>query len=73
MIEKDKNGENPQTYMQSQYGNKIWVYDWEGNALRQITLDKVGFRIKVSEDNKHLYLFTNNSKTNIDEIWQYHL
>jgi len=49
------------------------VYDWDGNPIRRIALDKVGSSIKISADKKNLYLFSENPKTKADEIWMYNL
>ena len=73
LIEKNKEGQEPKNYMESQFGNEVEVYDWDGKLLRHIMLDKVGYNIKVSDDNKCLYLFTMNTKSNAHEIWQYQL
>lgn len=73
LIEKNKEGQEPKNYMESQFGNEVEVYDWDGKLLRHIILDKVGYNIKVSDDNKCLYLFTMNTKSNAHEIWQYQL
>lgn len=70
---KNKEGQEPKNYMESQFGNEVEVYDWDGKLLRHIMLDKVGYNIKVSDDNKCLYLFTMNTKSNAHEIWQYQL
>lgn len=59
--------------MESQYGNEIQVYDWDGNPIRRIALNKVGSSIKISADKKNLYLFSENPKTKADEIWMYNL
>lgn len=73
MIEKNLYGKTPKNYMESQYGNEIQVYDWDGNPIRRIALDKVGSSIKISADKKNLYLFSENPKTKADEIWMYNL
>lgn len=73
LIEKNITGKVPKNYMESQYGNEVEVYDWEGNPIRHIILDKVGFKIKISDDNKKLYLFTTNPQSKAEEIWQYQL
>lgn len=73
MIEKNLYGKTPKNYMESQYGNEVQVYDWDGNPIRRIALDKVGSSIKISADKKKLYLFSENPKTKVDEIWMYNL
>ena len=73
MIEKNAQGGKPNNYMESHYGNEIQVYQWDGTPLRRILLDKVGWNIMVSADNKKMYLFSINPQTNADEIWEYNL
>lgn len=45
------------------YGNKIFVYDWEGNPVKEINLKDDIVDFSVSSDNKILY--TLNPQTNI--------
>lgn len=59
--------------MESQYGNEVQVYDWNGNPIRRLLLDKVGSSIKLSVDKKKLYLFAENPQTKNEEIWEYDL
>ena len=73
MIEKNINGEEPKSYMDSQYGNEIQIYDWEGNLTRHIVLDKVGCNLKVTDDDKYLYLLSQDPKTRQNKIWKYTL
>lgn len=44
-------------------GNVIEVFDWDGNLLKTINLDKNGYGIKVNKANSHLYLFSINWDT----------
>jgi len=39
------------------YGNCIYVYDWDGNPVRRIVLNRYIQGLVVSEDNKSLYAF----------------
>lgn len=73
MVEKNLYGKKPKKYMESQYGNEVQVYDWNGNPIRRLLLDKVGSSIKLSVDKKKLYLFTENPQTKNEEIWEYDL
>lgn len=73
MVEKNLYGKKPKNYMESQYGNEVQVYDWNGNPIRRLLLDKVGSSIKLSVDKKKLYLFTENPQTKNEEIWEYDL
>lgn len=42
------------------YGNTVEVYDWNGNKQKILHLDRFGHEIYVSEDNKTLYLLTDD-------------
>ena len=56
------------------YGNTIVEYDWDGNKQRIIHLDHYGQNILLSEDNKTLYLLTNDYYDyQVPEIWSYDL
>ena len=58
---------------QDVYGNKLEIYDWDGNLQKRILLDHFGQRIMVSDDNKKLYLFSDDQyEGEINpEIWTY--
>lgn len=43
------------------YGNQIFVYDWDGNPVRRLFLDKYIFAIAVSEDDTMIYSYDVNS------------
>lgn len=73
MVEKNLYGKKPKNYMESQYGNEVQVYDWNGNPKRRLLLDKVGSCIKLSADKKTLYLLSENPQTKNEEIWEYDL
>lgn len=46
------------------YGNTIEIYDWDGKQQKKvIKLDHIGQRIFISDDNKTLYLLT-------DDYWE---
>lgn len=57
------------------YGNIVQVFDWNGNLVKTIRLDKFGQSVFVSDDNKILYLFTNDyfEEDSKPEIWAYNL
>lgn len=44
------------------YGNKIFVYDWEGNPVKQINLKKDIIDFVVSSDDKTLYTLNPQTK-----------
>lgn len=56
------------------YGNIIEIYDWDGKQRKKlIKLDHIGQRIMLSDDNKTLYLFTDDyfeGEPN-PQIWAY--
>lgn len=71
----DKNGLELEKWVNPYiYGNIVEVYDWQGNLKTKFKLDKFGQRIMVSDDNKILYLFTDDYYSGEDskpEIWSY--
>lgn len=72
LTDSDKDGKILQKY-NLLYGNTIEVYDWDGNIQKRINLDKYGTKIKVSYDNKTLYLFVLDYESDIYELWSYDL
>lgn len=52
-------------------GNTIEVFDWDGNLIKKIRLDRKGSRIKLSKEK--LYLFSTNEESGEQEIWKYNL
>ena len=73
LIEKDKDGNRAQKHRTSVCGNILEVYDWDGNLEKKIELDHLGHNIKVTEDDRLLYLFSENPDTGEPEIWMYDL
>ena len=73
--EFDKEGKKMKEWHPTIYGNIIEMYDWNGNIQRKIRLDHYGQRIMLSEDNKKLYLLTDDfDGDNFNpEIWVYNL
>ncbi len=45
------------------YGEYIYVFDWNGNPIKKLTLDKSVLCIAVSQDDKVLYTFDEASRT----------
>ncbi|MBA7556081.1 hypothetical protein ES705_48779 [subsurface metagenome] len=39
------------------YGQSIYIYDWEGNPVKKIILDRSVYTIGVSEDDSRLYSY----------------
>jgi hypothetical protein len=39
------------------FGSHVYVYDWEGNPIKQINLDRDVMTISISPDDKRLYAF----------------
>lgn len=54
-------------------GDTVEVFDWEGNLIRTLQLDRKGGIIKVDKENQILYLFSNNPETGEQEIRMYSL
>ncbi len=71
--EKDKDGNRAQKRRTSVCGNILEVYDWNGNLEKKIEVDHLGHNIKVTEDDRFLYLFSENPDTFKPEIWAYDL
>lgn len=63
--------QNNRSYSRS--GNIIEVFDWDGNLVKRIKLDKKGDQIKVNKENDILYLFTTNDESGEEEIWMYRM
>lgn len=72
-IEDDKDGKAAESWKTSVCGNEIEVYDWEGNLEKKIVLDQLGHNIKVTEDDRLLYLFSEDWETGEPQIWAYDL
>lgn len=64
VLYKDSNrkGKKRESWMGALYGNTVEVFDWMGNKQKILHLDRYGHRIYVSEDNKTLYLWTEDDK-----------
>ena len=71
--EKDKDGNIAESWRKSVCGNTVEEYDWEGNLKKKIVLDQLGHNIKVTDDDRLLYLFSANPDTGEPEIWMYEL
>lgn len=41
-------------------GNKVFVFDWEGNPIKQLNLDVEVSRIAVDQNNETLYAVAND-------------
>lgn len=48
---------------QSFYGAFVYVFDWDGNPVKKLTLDKSVLSIAASQDDKILYTFDEASRT----------
>lgn len=54
-------------------GHTVEMFDWDGNLVRTLNLDKKGIFVKVNKDNNKLYLFSINSETGEQNITLYNL
>lgn len=45
----------------SYYGSKVYVYDWDGNPIRKLILNKQILGIAISEDDKTMYAYDVNT------------
>ena len=52
------------------FGNTVEIFDWNGDKLQTLRLDKYGQKIMISKDNKTLYLLSDYSD-DIDEPYIY--
>lgn len=71
LIEKNSAGETAANWTESNSGNEVRVYDWDGNLNSIFILDKVGTNIRVTDDNKKLYLFSDNPTNGEKDIYSY--
>lgn len=70
-IEKNSSGATASNWTESNYGNEVRVFDWDGNLKAIYSLDKLGSNIKVSGDGKKFYLFSENPATSEREVYSY--
>jgi len=71
--EKTATGSEPANWVESGWGNQVMTFDWSGNLEQIIELDHFGTNIKVSFDNKKLYLFSDDVNTDEKKIFCYDL
>lgn len=73
LVECDKEGNKLDKWTSQLYGNIVEVFDWNGQKQKVIHLDKYGQRIFVSDDNKKLYLLTDDYDEDEPKIWVYEI
>lgn len=73
LVEKDKTGKHNDSPLKNRYGDRIEVYDWNGNLKRILILDHLGLCIKVDSSNSSLYLFSLDNETGEYVMWKYKL
>ncbi len=71
--EKTASGSEPSNWTESGWGNQVMAFNWSGNLERVIELDHLGTNIKVSFNNKKLYLFSEDVNTDEKMIIYYDL
>lgn len=54
-------------------GNTVYVFNWEGEPICNLTLDQLVYAILVSSDGKNLYGITQNKETGEEEILRFNL
>lgn len=73
LVDKNNKGEMATNWTESDSGNEVMVYDWDGNIKVRLVLDKVGTDIKVTGDNRILYLFSDNPNNGEKDVYSYTL
>jgi len=58
---------------ESDKGGYIYIFDWEGNKIKCLELDKEVYGITVGKEDKEIYAYTTNDKTLKNEILHYTL
>lgn len=71
LVDKNNKGENATNWAESDSGNEVMVYDWNGNIKTKLIFDNVGTHIKVTDDDKILYLFSDNPNNGEKEVYSY--
>lgn len=71
LVDKNSKGEKAANWRESDSGNEIMVYDWDGNVKTKFVLDMVGTDLKVADDNKTLYLFSDNPNNGEKDVYAY--
>lgn len=71
LVEKNSKGEIAANWTESDSGNEIMVYDWDGNIKTKLVLNKVGTDIKVTNDNKIIYLFSDNPNNGEKDVYAF--
>lgn len=59
------------TDSRSYFGNRIFVFDWEGNPVREWVLDEDAWKIYVDEQNHWLYTISYGDLTKNDTVRYY--
>ncbi len=72
-FDRDMNGEIPEDNWDASIGNMVHVYDWDGNHVRDLRLDRDVFMIFASGDGKYLYARAYNKETGDTDIIRFDL
>lgn len=58
---------------ESEKGVFIYVFDWDGNKIKMLELDREVYGITVDKEDKEIFAYTTNNKTLKNEILHYTL
>ena len=72
-IDKDGTGIHNESPLKNLYGNKLEVFDWNGNLERTLMLDHLGYSIMVNPADSSFYQFGIDSETGDYTVWKYKL
>jgi len=68
-----EDGQGLAKYNVPEEGNEVMVFDWNGEPISLLELDRKGTDLIVSADNSNLYLFSSSDELNGDGIRKYTL
>ncbi|MCI9608339.1 MAG: hypothetical protein HFJ94_09230 [Muribaculaceae bacterium] len=73
LIDKDKEGNKAENFIDSQLGNVVLTYNWDGEMIARYELDYNGFDIAINPADKHMYLQTADKETGEYGLVKYNL
>ena len=70
---KKDDGTLSESILDTRGGNDVDVYDWDGNLVKQYTLDRLGHLIMVNGADTDLYLLATNPESGANEWVRYEI